>query len=205
MRRLSTRFPLANTSNPNTLPEIQVLPPSVPNSPALPSTKSTIAQIAQHARPKTLAEIKSSRRFSLSAMTNLSRPMSPPSPPPILVASRRRRPVSARLALPRRQSLRFEQDGEVRRPVSRSSKVDPPGLELPRSTSRPGSSTAVVPPINVQERTGENVAQGAKDLKKSRRFSLSALSSLASGGGGGGGSGLREDGSSGWARPSGRF
>ncbi len=169
------------------LPEIQVLPPSVQNSPETSAPKSNMPTPAPQ---KTLAEIKTNRRFSLSAITNLGRPASPPpTPPPILVASRRRRPVSARLALPtsprRRESLHFEEDAS--RPVSRSSRLDPPGLGL-ALLGVPGTSDGV----SRDDSTAHSDAK-TKDLKKGRRFSLSALSSLASGGG------LREDGSSGWA------
>ncbi|KAF8922486.1 hypothetical protein CPB85DRAFT_54522 [Mucidula mucida] len=180
-------FVTASRPHSMNLPEIQVLPPSVQNSPETSAPKSNMPTPAPQ---KTLAEIKTNRRFSLSAITNLGRPASPPpTPPPILVASRRRRPVSARLALPtsprRRESLHFEEDAS--RPVSRSSRLDPPGLGL-ALLGVPGTSDGV----SRDHSTAHSDAK-TKDLKKGRRFSLSALSSLASGGG------LREDGSSGWA------
>lgn len=187
-------------------PSIRVLPPSAPtspytNNPAVPKSESDVvanAQIAMHARPKTLAEIKSGRRFSLSAITRLTRPSSPPSASSVLISPpRRRRPVSA-LALPSRRPDSIQSDAQnmplqdadvpVVRPGRQSTPANllpPPGLNIP-STRRAPSPEPVAGPSRV--RFSLDVETAKKNSR--RRFSLSALSTFAAG--------LKEEGS--WAR-----
>ncbi|KAG7450455.1 uncharacterized protein BT62DRAFT_927746 [Guyanagaster necrorhizus] len=97
---------------------IHVLPPSVPTSPytnnhAVPKSESDVvanAEIAKHARPKASADIKFGHRFSLSAITRLTRPSSPSSASSVLISPpKRRRHVSA-LALPSVRSDSFQFD-----------------------------------------------------------------------------------------------
>ncbi|KAK0465111.1 uncharacterized protein EV420DRAFT_1512860 [Desarmillaria tabescens] len=189
------------TSDPSTSPpSIRVLPPSAPTTPytndrAVPKSESDVvanAQIAMHARPKTLAEIKSGRRFSLSAITRLTRLSSPPSASSVLISPpRRRRPVSA-LALPSRRpdSFQFDvqnvslRDSDVQGPVIRSGRRSvptslrpPPGLDIPSTRGATPSPEPVAGPSRV--RFSLDVEKTKKNTR--RRFSLSALSTFAAG------------------------
>ncbi|KAJ7181718.1 hypothetical protein C8R43DRAFT_1229513 [Mycena crocata] len=166
-------------------PAIHIRPPTssghVVSNDIPPKTPSP--DLTSHLRPKTLAEIKSKRRLSLSALSNFARSSSP-APPVNIVTHRRTRPASALAFYPRPppiSSFRAQTDGNVsvyRRP------------ELPASMSSRTTSTAAVsgtirsdsipaPTSMALPRDTQLSADAIK--KKNRRFSLSALSNFAAG------------------------
>ncbi|KAF8078569.1 hypothetical protein FPV67DRAFT_1443910 [Lyophyllum atratum] len=130
-------------------------------------------------RPKTLAEIKSKRRLSLSGLSHFSRPASQQSSSMVAVARSRPRPTST-IIFTTASSSSIADDGAAHTDRARhSSAAVPaeendlrvPGFSTAVHEQRPSSSAARASTPNPV--TNDHVAQ-----KKRRRFSLSALSNL---------------------------
>ncbi|KAL0580398.1 hypothetical protein V5O48_001643 [Marasmius crinis-equi] len=142
-------------------------------------------QLAEHARPKTVEEIKAKRPFSISALPNLAGSSSNINKPSPKQQRRTSRPVSD-LVMTRdsyRQGLHRGYSSShvvLPAPSNRERRYSliphPPGLEM-------------LSPSEEHDRR----ASGPTVMKETRRFSLSALSSFAAG--------LRQQGT--WARYSG--
>jgi len=127
------------------------------------------------ARPKTLAEIKSKRRLSLSGLSYFSRSTSQPSSSMVAVATARSRPSSTIIFTTASSSSIADEDA-VRVEIDTGVPDEQNVLRMPApSTSPPGqrrSSFAARAP------TPDPVADNRVAHKKNRRFSLSALSNL---------------------------
>ncbi|KAJ7631034.1 hypothetical protein FB45DRAFT_917254 [Roridomyces roridus] len=153
-----------------TAPAIRICPPGV-------ASKAPSPDLAIHSRPKTLAEIKSKRRLSLSTLTSFTRS---PSPINVVTSSNnhRARPASA-LAFYSRPHTTSNHRGE-------GNDANPNLLAVPASTSRQTVPDSVIPnttrPISMRPSTS-TLPRDSQDAtkKKNRRFSFSALSSFAAG------------------------
>ncbi|KAJ6604708.1 hypothetical protein DFH09DRAFT_1270072, partial [Mycena vulgaris] len=102
--------PARTRTNDNTAgqtpPAIRIRPPSSSGHDLVinsnPTAKTPSPDLTAHSRPKTLAEIKSKRRLSLSALSNLARSSSPTPPVNVTTSNRHRaRPTSALAFYPR--------------------------------------------------------------------------------------------------------
>ncbi|KAG6878395.1 hypothetical protein C0993_007577 [Termitomyces sp. T159_Od127] len=123
------------------------------------------------ARPKTLEEIKSKRRFSLSILSNTPRSASQPSSSIVAVAHTRQRPRST-LVLPAASSSSISGGNDIQglgspSNIVRSTLEEELRMEaIPETSTAQGISSIKTEEINVNK-------------KKYRRFSLPALSHLA--------------------------
>ncbi|KAJ7786378.1 hypothetical protein B0H16DRAFT_1490241 [Mycena metata] len=172
-------------------PVIRIRPPSslsniaISNNDNNPGPKTPSPDLTVHARPKTLAEIKSKRRLSLSALSNFTRSPSPVPPVNIVTSNRHgARPASALAFYPRPPTL-----SSVRSVAQVERAATPQRLQVPRSASSREISTAFpgtvrsnstrahpsMVPLPLPQPTAETIK------KKNRRFSLSALSNFAAG------------------------
>lgn len=170
-----------NNNTTRTTPTIRIHPPRSSGHVAasndgvarkLPSPDLTI-----HSRPKTLAEIKSKRRLSLSVLPSFTRASSPVLP---VNVGHRARPASALAFYPRPPPLSSFRAG--------SETTTSQHLEVPRlSSSRSLTPTAVSGTVRSESiPTSASMALHRDSLltadaikKKNRRFSLSALSNFA--------------------------
>jgi hypothetical protein len=176
-----------NPTEQNT-PMIRIRPPSssshVTNSNNNVAAKTPSPDLTIHSRPKTLAEIKSKRRLSLSALSNFTRSTSPTPPVNVVTTNRHRtRPTSALAFYPRPPPL-----SNLRAAVQTdSSATTNHRSEVPRS-SRPATATvygtvrsdcipppAPAPSASMALSSGNHLMADAIK-KKNRRFSLSAIS-----------------------------
>ncbi|KAJ7619083.1 hypothetical protein DFH06DRAFT_74249 [Mycena polygramma] len=127
---------LARTrTNDNTTPMIRIRPPSSSGHVEAPisndiAPKNPSPDLTVHSRPKTLAEIKSKRRLSLSALSSFTRSSSPAPPVNVVTPNRNRtRPASALAFYPRPPPLSsFRVADNNNTPTNQR-------LEVPRSTS----------------------------------------------------------------------
>ncbi|KAJ7038142.1 hypothetical protein C8F04DRAFT_1393052 [Mycena alexandri] len=188
---------LTRRTNDNTTrqitPAIRIRPPSSSSNIAISNNNNNAApktpspDLTVHARPKTLAEIKSKRRLSLSALSNFTRSPSPAPPVNIVTSNRHRaRPASALAFYPRpptpssvRGIAQVDRTATPRR-----------SLQVPRSVSSREISTAAFRGTVRSNSTQAHASMAPLPLpqpmadtikKKNRRFSLSALSSFAVG------------------------
>ncbi|KAJ7706120.1 hypothetical protein B0H17DRAFT_1035803 [Mycena rosella] len=175
-------------------PTIRIRPPSSsghvaasinPPSNTRVTPKTPSPDLTAHSRPKTLAEIKSKRRLSLSTLSNFTRSSSPAPPINVVTSNHhRRRPSSALAFYPRPPPISSfrtaaQTDGSettYRRP------------EVPASTSSRTISTAAVSGTVRSVSVPASMALHADNplptdamKRKNRRFSLSALSNFAAG------------------------
>ncbi|KAJ7254057.1 hypothetical protein B0H12DRAFT_569773 [Mycena haematopus] len=177
-----------NTPRQNT-PTIRIHPPSSSSriatsnddnvAPKLPSPDLTI-----HSRPKTLAEIKSKRRLSLSVLPNFTRVSSSIPPVNVITSNRHRtRPASALAFYPRPPPLSsLGADAQTDSNVPTSQR-----LEVPRSMSSGLTIAPAISGIVYSETAPASMALTSDNShvtadatkKKNRRFSLSALSMFA--------------------------
>lgn len=172
---------------------IRIRPPSSSSHVAVSNNDHTTPKapspdLTVHSRPKTLAEIKSKRRLSLSALSNLTRSSSPAPPVNVVTSIRHRaRPASALAFYPRppplsslRAATQADSNGLTNRrlevPRSTSSRaISPAAISgTVRSESIPASAS--VAPLPSDSRLAADATK-----KKNRRFSLSALSNFANG------------------------
>ncbi|KAL0072024.1 hypothetical protein AAF712_000947 [Marasmius tenuissimus] len=153
-------------------------------------------QLAEHARPKTVEEIKAKRPFSISALPSFTgSPSSSTKPSPR--SQRSSRPVSDLVMVPSHSSLyrpgqtaglhRGYSASHVVLPSARQSLIPPPpGLENSNQSGRQTPSGHVnrsSSPLPADERRSSvQPASGpTTPIKETRRFSLSAFSSFAAG------------------------
>lgn len=152
------------------------------------------------ARPKTLAEIKSKRRLSLSTLSNVTRATTPPNSSLIAIARPRTRPQST-IIFTSRQAYSDSTDSRdtvnhgrnLPNTVAPTSHMPTPAgnnslrLQVPPSTSRSsfhGQSQAS--PTNISDLNPTSSRCPTPVVKKNRRFSLSILSGLVNNHGSGG-------------------
>ncbi|KAK1236181.1 hypothetical protein PQX77_000557 [Marasmius sp. AFHP31] len=153
-------------------------------------------QLAEHARPKTVEEIKAKRPFSISALPSFTgSPSSSAKPSPR--SQRSSRPVSDLVMVPSHSSLhrpghtaglhRGYSSSHVVLPSARQSLIPPPpGLEDSNQSGRQTPSAHVnrgSSPLPAGERRAsvQPPSGPTTPVKETRRFSLSALSSFAAG------------------------
>ncbi|KAJ7783837.1 hypothetical protein DFH07DRAFT_1054984 [Mycena maculata] len=169
-----------NTQNP---PTIRIRPPS---SSGVPSASNNVSKtpspdLTVHSRPKTLAEIKSKRRLSLSTLSNFTRSSSPTPPVNVVTSTRRARPVSALAFYPRPPPLSTLRDAAR---ANNGSGTTHHRLEVSATTSSRTTSTVsgTVRSGSISALTSADNQFSADSIKKkNRRFSLSALSNFAAG------------------------
>ncbi|KAK7064179.1 aspartate aminotransferase [Favolaschia claudopus] len=177
-----------------TTPTIRIHPPNSSSHPAIANeripSKSPSPDLTIHSRPKTLAEIKSKRRLSLSVLPSFSRASSPTPPMNVVTSNRdRARPASA-LAFYQQPS----QPPSIVATTEADNNMTRERLEIPVFCASHSSGPAAVSGAGRSDfastvhpsdhnRTTDSVR------KKRQRFSLSTLSSF---------SGHREGGS--WGR-----
>jgi len=153
-------------------------------------------QLTEHARPKTVEEIKAKRPFSISALPNFGgSPSSSRKPSPR--SQRRSRPVSDLVMMPSNSTLyrqartaglhRGYSASHVVLPSARQSLIPPPpgldgsiqaGRETPLGDVNRNASPL---PPNERHTSARPLSVPTTPTKETRRFSLSALSSFAAG------------------------
>ncbi|KAJ7487660.1 hypothetical protein B0H11DRAFT_2014328 [Mycena galericulata] len=160
-------------------PTIRIRPPSssgITSSTGI-APKAPSPDLTVHSRPKTLAEIKSKRRLSLSTLSNFARSSSPAPPINVVTSSRHRaRPASALAFYPRPPPLSSLRDAAQANSVGTARRR----LEVPASTSSRTTSTTAGS-VRSGSIPAPAPALSRDDKKKNRRFSLSALSTFAAG------------------------
>ncbi|KAJ7110162.1 hypothetical protein C8R44DRAFT_274738 [Mycena epipterygia] len=171
-----------NTAERN-LPTIRIRPPSssshAPASNNAPP-KTPSPDLTVHSRPKTLAEIKSKRRLSLSALSSFARSSSPTPPVNVVTSNRHRtRPTSALAFYPRPPPLSSfrgtaDTDGSA-------TTHHPPASTFSRATSTTAVSDTIRSNYVRAHAALPDDQVSADRKKKNRRFSLSALSNFAAG------------------------
>ncbi|KAJ6610052.1 hypothetical protein B0H10DRAFT_441863 [Mycena sp. CBHHK59/15] len=150
--------------------------------------KNPSPDLTVHSRPKTLAEIKSKRRLSLSALSNFAR--SPSLAPPVNIVTsshRRARPASALAFYPRPPPLAglrttAQTNGPTAtvrsRPATSITSTHRTPSTAPLLGTLHSGSVAASASMTLPR---ENQPQPDSIKKKNRRFSLSALSNFAAG------------------------
>ncbi|KAF7339421.1 Aspartate aminotransferase [Mycena sanguinolenta] len=174
-----------NSTRQNT-PTIRIRPPSSSSHLATANDdhvvpKSPSPDLTIHSRPKTLAEIKSKRRLSLSMLPNFTRVA--PSIPPVNVTNRARaRPASALAFYPRPTPLSSPRvDAQTDSNALASQRLEVPRSMSSRLTTAPAISGTVrseISPASMALARDNRVTADAIK-KKNCRFSLSALSNFA--------------------------